>query len=265
MYMAEVLENLKCDFRNQAIASIDTTKTALDYHEITIDLTGSANQQKLVDLAQYGVAYKSAYARALAPYYRVFTSALASVYVREGVAEKLSDVNRILKAYGCEVLALDGYRPIALQDELWNHFIEKGRQILPGSSEEELVAFAGLYCSDPRRFNPTNYRTWPIHNTGGAIDLTLRSLADSQELYMGGIFDDADEISWTRYYEDPQKTSQSALEARRNRRLLFHSMGAAGFANYHCEWWHFDLGTQMWVINGGHQGHAWYGRAELTI
>jgi len=151
-----------------------------------------------------------------------------------------------------------------LQNELWDHFIDKGRQAITHASEEELVRFAGQFCSDPRGFDPNNYKTWPTHNTGGAIDLTLRRLEDGQELFMGGIFDDADSISSTRFYEDPTHSSQSALEARRNRRLLYHSMSKAGFANYHHEWWHFDLGTQMWVLNAGYNCRAYYCRTELA-
>ncbi len=37
-----------------------------------------------------------------------------------------------------------------------------------------------------------------------------------------------------------------------------------GFANYHHEWWHFDYGTQMWVMNGGHCGPALFGRTTLS-
>ncbi len=80
---------------------------------------------------------------------------------------------------------------------------------------------------------------------------------------MGSIFDDAASVSGTCYFEKRRHKSQSALEARRNRRLLVHAMEEAGFANYPGEWWHFDFGTQMWVMNGGHNCSAFYGRTEL--
>jgi len=262
--MIEILTNAKGDLREKPIPSaVNPSLDALDYFHIEIVLASKANKEKLVDLAQYGVAAKSAFMVARAPYYRAFSCALPRVYMREGVAIKLREVNEILEPYGVELLAWDGYRPIALQQELWNHFVERGKAALPGAREEELVQFAGQYCSDPRRFDPSDYQTWPVHNTGGAIDLTLRLRSDGQELFMGGIFDDADEISWTRHYEDDRHTSQSALEARRNRRLLYHAMCAAGFENYHYEWWHYDMGTQMWAMNRGANSRAYYGRAEL--
>ena len=81
---------------------------------------------------------------------------------------------------------------------------------------------------------------------------------------MGSIFDDADAISFTTHFESFELTSQSGIEARRNRRLLYHAMTAAGFVNFPFEWWHFDFGTQMWVMNGNLQStKALYGRAEL--
>lgn len=246
------------------ITDSNSSLSALDYHDVEIDLAGKFNQEKLVDVASFGVASNSAYARAIAPYYKTFASALKKVFVREGVAQKLVEVNKLLNSYGVELLVLDGYRPIALQKELWNHFIKIGEATIPNATDEQLVRFAGQFASDPRVFDPNNFRTWPVHNTGGAIDLTLRNLKDGQELFMGGIFDDADVVSSTRYYENPTHTSQSATEARRNRRLLYHAMCAVGFANYHHEWWHYDLGTQMWVMHGGNSRCAYYGRADLT-
>src|SRR6516164_10261598 len=216
--MAEVLEDLTYDFRDKPIVKISgPSLSALDYHQVPIALASPANQEKLVDLACSGIGRKSVYAIAQAPYHKAFSHALATVYVREGVANKLAEVNRILTPYSVELLVWDGYRPLALQKELWNYFISKAKEVLPGAREEELDRFAGQYCSDPRQFDPSDYRTWPVHNSGGAIDLTLRRLADGQELFMGGIFDDADEISWTRHYEDERHTSESAREARRNR------------------------------------------------
>lgn len=252
------------DVRNHKIPDIDSLKTALDYHDIPINISGLYNKEKVVDLKDYGVACKSAYARSHAPYYHAFDSALQSVHLRESVAEKLMLANEYLQAYEVELLALDGFRSIELQFELWQHFIEQGRDILPDAEEAELVKFAGQFCSDPRKFNTDDFRTWPVHNTGGAIDLTLRCLKDEHELFMGSIFDDADELSTTRYFENSTSKSQSALEASRNRRLLYHTMTAVGFANYPHEWWHFDFGTQMWVMNGGHDCHAHFGCCALS-
>ncbi len=250
------------DLRLKEIPDIAKTQTALDYHNIEIDLDGKENKESLVDLTEYGIACSSIYKRPVAPYYRSFSLALDTVFVRETVACKLIQINKLLTNYKVELLALDGFRPIALQSELWNHFIEKGRETIPNASEDQLVKFAGQFCSDPRGFKEDDFRTWPVHNTGGAIDVTLRSLTDRHPLFMGSIFDDADSISFTRFFENMELASQSALEARRNRRLLYHAMAMEGFSNYPLEWWHFDFGTQMWVMNGGHNMPALYGRVK---
>ncbi len=247
------------DWRHQPIPKAESTETALDYHNVSIDLKGEANRQPLVDVRTFNIAAKSVYRKPLAPYYKSFGKALDEVYVRKGLAEKLIEVNQRLKLYGVELLVLDGYRPIALQDELWQHFIAKGKELYPTAVDSELVKFAGQFCSDPRGFDPNDYRTWPVHTTGGAVDLTLRTLEDQQELFMGSIFDDADAVSSTRYFESSNRKSQSDIEARRNRRLLWHAMASEQFANYPYEWWHFDYGTQMWVINGDYSDRAFYG------
>ncbi|MDX2107473.1 MAG: M15 family metallopeptidase [Candidatus Melainabacteria bacterium] len=238
--------------------------TALDYHQVEIDLNGEGNSEPLVDLALYKVAAHSAYASDDPPYHKAFANALATVFVRKSVAKKLVEVNDRLKKYGVEVFALDGFRPISLQTDIWNYFIKRGEEVLSEPKEEDLVQFAGTYCSDPRSFDPGNWRTWPVHNTGGAIDLTLRSLKDQKPLFMGSSFDQADEISATTYFENSSMQGEREIEARVNRRMLYHSMRQSGFVNYPHEWWHFDFGTQMWVKNGNKKPPAIYGRAELV-
>ncbi len=243
------------------------SNSALNYHQIEIDLEGKTNKEPLVDLSLYKVAVHSAYASSDPPYFKPFANALKSVYMRESAARLLSLVNEKLKKYDVEIFALDGFRPIALQKDIWNYFIKQGEETLKHPSDADLVQFAGTYCSDPRHFDPGNWRTWPVHNTGGAVDLTLRTISDGKTLFMGSSFDQADEISATDFFERDLVSMQSKreIEARENRRLLYHAMIEAGFVNYPHEWWHYDYGTQMWVKNGNKKAPALYGRAELPI
>ncbi|MBP6594007.1 MAG: D-alanyl-D-alanine carboxypeptidase family protein [Candidatus Obscuribacter sp.] len=252
------------DWFNLAIPTSSTTKSALDYHQIPIDLDSKGNQEPLVKVSDYGIKSRSAYAHKLAPYHHSFTKALPVPLLRETVATKLAQVNSQIKSYGVELLVLDGFRPIELQQELWDHFIEIARQIMPDAKDQELVAYVGQYWSDPRHFKEDDYRTWPTHNTGGAVDLTLQDVDTGQDLFMGSVFDDVDSVSSTRYFEDLTMTSLSALEARKNRRLLYHAMTSSGFLNYHHEWWHFDYGTQMAIMNGSQETIASYGRATIV-
>lgn len=252
------------DWPNLAIPKSKTDKSALDYHQIPVDLDGKGNQELLVEVSKYGINHRSAYAHQVAPYHHSFAKALPVPLVRESVASMLKAVNNSLMDFGVELLVLDGFRPIALQQELWDYFIKIARGLMPEAQNDQLVAYVGQYWSDPRHYKEDDYRTWPTHNTGGAVDLTLQDKATGQDLFMGSVFDDVDQISSTRYFEDLSMTSLSAIEARKNRRLLYHAMTSAGFYNYHHEWWHFDFGTQMAIMNGSQEKLARYGRATIV-
>lgn len=269
------------EFRLRAIPWRDSAPTALDYKDVAVDLADPRAREPLVDLADYGIAGHGYYARndgLNAPYRRAFPSAETRVRCRRSVAERLAQVDAHLRASGVELFVLDAFRPLALQRELWDFFLERAQQVLEKPSAADCIAFAGEYCSDPRRFDPEDSRTWPTHLTGGAVDLTLRASRSGEFVFMGGIFDDPDAISHTAYFEKlladkggrEQALSLSEREAMRNRRLLYWAMTEVGFASYAYEWWHFDLGTQMWVVNGGRNAadenvprQAWYGPAAL--
>ncbi|MBY0360153.1 MAG: hypothetical protein K2W82_19275 [Candidatus Obscuribacterales bacterium] len=262
------MESNKNDWKLCPIPAFPKAASALDYHEIEINLESTRAQEPLVDVSQYDLATASYYARKDGlnpPYYKTFASASEQIFVRKTVAEKLVVVNKSLEPYQAELLLLDGYRPISLQKELWQHFINQAKLRLTDPTEEECIQFAGLYCSDPTGFDANDFRTWPTHATGGAVDLCLRSKDHKEPLYFGSIFDDAAEVSSTDYFEYLQRgLSSSLVEAKENRRLLYWAMTRAGFANFPYEWWHYDLGTQMWVMNSpGFERKAVYGLAEL--
>jgi D-alanyl-D-alanine dipeptidase len=253
--------------------------TALDYHHVPVDFDDARSKEPLVDLVELGIAGYGYYAREdgfNAPYYRAFRSASHRVLCRRSIGERLLTVNQRLSEHGVELFVLNGYRSLAVQQELWAFFMERARTVLDNPTEADCVAFAGTYSSDPRKFDESDSRTWPTHITGGALDTTLRSRETRELLHMGGIFDDPAEISHTAYFEnelnkrrgDARMLTLSDNEALRNRRLLYWAMTDAGFANYAYEWWHFDWGTQLWVVNSrtptdsSAQPHcAWYGPA----
>lgn len=245
---------LEGDLREIAIPKrAEDAGCALDYHAIDIDFTHPLSREELVRATDYGLAQQSYYARSdglNAPYHRQFKSATNDVWLRVSVAEKLKSANDLLCDYGAEVLLLDGYRSIEVQREVWDYFMQQARHILHTPSEEECVAFAGLYCSDPRAFNPADSRTWPTHTTGGAVDLCLRARATKEPLFFGSIFDDPSPVTFTDHFEHQVDPSASAREARRNRRLLYWAMTDVGLINFPYEWWHFDFGTQLATLNG---------------
>ena len=243
------------ELAQRPLPALSSAATAADYHSIPIASQHPQRDEPLVDVRSVGLAAESYYARADSlnpPYYRAIPHAPSAVWCRQSVARVLCEVNRKLHSFGIELFLLDGYRPVACQRALWDYFMQIARNVLPDPTPEACVAFVSQYWSDPSRFDERDFRTWPTHATGGAIDLTLRRKDAGELLYMGGIFDDASEVSHTRFFEDARhEGSVSALEARRNRRILYWVLVDAGFANYAYEWWHFDLGTQMWVMNRG--------------
>ncbi len=258
----------------------DHSPTALDYKSVPVDAADSRFGEPLVDLADFGIAGEGYYARTdkqNAPYYRSFPSALHNVWCRKSVAERLVDVNATLAPYGLELFVLDGFRPVAVQEELWSFFIEEAKNALDQPSMKACEEFAGTYCSDPRHYDPEDSTKWPVHVTGGAVDTTLRLLESADPVYFGGVFDDPSEVSHTAHFERKLEDaggaqhalSASDVAALRNRRVLYWAMREAGFANYPYEWWHFDLGTQLWVLDGGFgeaggsNRTAWYGPASI--
>jgi D-alanyl-D-alanine dipeptidase len=244
---------------------LQTAPTALDYHSVPFaELENMLAREPLVELSNYGLAGESYYARTDGlnpPYYKAIPLAERKLYCRRTVAEKLRSVNESLKPYGVELFVMDAWRPVEVQRSLWQFFLDQARSKLHTNNAQSLKQYAGKFCSNPQDFNSEDEHTWPTHVTGGAVDLTLRRLNNGEFLFMGGVFDDASDVSYTDFFErragkptDARASrsvvaSSSDIDACRNRRLLYWSMKNADFANYSYEWWHFDFGNQMWAKN----------------
>lgn len=80
------------------------------------------------------------------------------------------------------------------------------------------------------------------HSRGSAIDLTLVSIENLNELDMGSSFDYFDEISHT----DNLKVKKTQME---NRLLLKELMEQFGFKNYAKEWWHYSFSKESYPDN----------------
>ena len=171
-----------------------------------------------------------------------------TVWVRAGVHERLLRAAQTLPA-GIALLVFDGFRPLAVQRYLYDHFRAKVAAANPGFSPPEIEAVVARFVASPS----ADPRCPPPHRTGGAVDVCLVDAASGFELLMGTAPDEVAPESATRYYEDfPEEPFTT------NRRLLFHAMTGAGFTNYEGEWWHFDYGNQRWANCAG-RAHAVYG------
>lgn len=154
------------------------------------------------------------------------------------------------------LLIFDAYRPLAVQKALYDAYAGRVRRAHPAYTPEQLAAavddFVALPKADPKRPAP--------HATGGAVDLTL--CLDGAPLDMGTGFDDFTANARTAAWEETPRTPQDEA-IRANRRLLYHTMRAAGFVNYSEEWWHYSYGDRLWARTFGKT--PVYGLAETEL
>lgn len=157
-------------------------------------------------------------------------------YARETVAKKLLEIEKKLPK-GLKLLIFDGYRPICIQQRLWNYYRAEVKIKNPNLTDEELDLKTSFFVSKPSydEFQPS------LHNTGGAIDLTLIDEYGNQ-LDMGTKFDDFSDKAWTNHFE---KYENNKI-VRDNRRILYEAMLNEDFTNLPSEWWHYDYGTKFW-------------------
>ena len=183
-----------------------------------------------------------------------------SIMARQTVRDMLHRAEDMLPE-GHHFRILDAYRPIAVQQALWDHYRAHFSAEMPDLTEEELDMHTRTCVSMPSYdvLQPS------IHNTGGAVDLTIIG-PDGEPLDMGTTFDAFSDATWTDYFEpgrghdteagdtatEPDAHDTANISARKNRRMLYNVMTAAGFTNLPSEWWHYDYGDNMWAqLTGG--------------
>jgi len=131
-----------------------------------------------------------------------------AAYVRKELIPCLEAVQRDLAAKGFALKIYDGYRPLPVQQKMWDLI-----------RDERFVS------------NPAVNRG--RHTRGTAVDV---SLVDShgKPVPMPSDFDEFSPRAAVSF-------SGGTLEERRNRDLLQRVMTRHGFLSYPDEWWHFDF------------------------
>lgn len=160
--------------------------------------------------------------------------------VRRSVAAMLAEAQTLLPD-GLQLVLLDGWRSIELQQELYEReyavqVAKLGRQMLSTEEEAYVAIETQRYVSLPS-LSPD---VPSPHNTGGAVDVAI-AMAD-RLLDFGTVHDDMSERSSLTYCET---NDLLGAEARNNRRMLYYVMTQVGFKPYADEWWHFNYGNQM--------------------
>ena len=187
--------------------------------------------EPLVSVKKSGLFVDSQY------YKEGIAGAYKDCYVRETVLEKLLQAESILPK-GLHLKIYDGYRPICIQQRLWNYYRQKLKNENLGLTDKDLDFKTSFFVSKPSYdiMQPS------LHNTGGAVDLTLVD-ENKQELNMGTKFDAFIDKAWTNHYELFEDLDNVVRE---NRRILYNVMLEVGFTNLPSEWWHYDYGTKFW-------------------
>jgi D-alanyl-D-alanine dipeptidase len=134
----------------------------------------------------------------------------ARVFVQQPVAQAVDAVQQELKLLGLGLKVFDGYRPLSVQKKFW--------ELCPDDMKP--------YVADPAQGSN--------HNRGAAIDVTLISLENGQELPMPSAFDDFSPCAHRDYAQMPSD------DIRKNCKLLELVMEKYGFVGLEHEWWHFD-------------------------
>ena len=195
----------------------------------------------IVSLSNAGFKCKPMY------YEQGYPNALNDCYVRISLVDRLKKAESLLPN-GYKFLIYDGWRPVEVQQALWDEYFEKVKLEHPDKSIEELELLTSFYISKPSY----NMKRPSLHNTGGAIDLTIID-ENGNELDMGTKFDEFSNKSWTNHFEPNYEFGTNNETIMENRRLLYNAMISAGFTNLPSEWWHYDYGTKFWAYFTGNK------------
>jgi zinc D-Ala-D-Ala dipeptidase len=130
-----------------------------------------------------------------------------AAFIHEDLVEPLRRVQRELSRHGMGLKIFDGYRPLAVQQRMWDLIRDE------------------RYVSNPSKNRGR-------HTRGTAVDVTLVDRRGN-ELRMPTGFDDFTERAH-------RSSTQWTAEERANSRKLETVMTKHGFIPYPYEWWHFD-------------------------
>ncbi len=191
--------------------------------------------EEIVSLKENGFIVSSQY------YIQGIKGSYKDCYARKTVVAMLKEAESYLPS-GYRFIILDAYRPICIQQTLWDSSHKQLENKYPQLNEAEIDYKTSFFVSKPSY----DIKCPSLHNTGGAVDLTICNKS-GKWLNMGTDFDDFSDRAWTNHFEKYEED----VEIRDNRRMLYNSMIKAGFTNLPSEWWHYDYGDKFWAYFTG--------------
>ena len=244
--------------RKKKIPSLKKQRIKIvDFRNVPINFSHKLTNEGYIDIRKAGLSgFNHYFSSNNPPYYISIEGATDKLLLRESLVSKLTRINNKLNNDGLELYFFDCYRPLKVQQFLYNTWLPKYlKKIHPDFSRDELLKELNFYSAKPPiSENDIDRNGPPPHTTGATMDVTLRFKDSKEFLFMGSIFDDVTNLVHTDYFElkNPKKLlTLSEEEALKNRRILYHSMKEEGIENYPYEWWHYSWGDQMWAMLSG--------------
>ena len=136
-------------------------------------------------------------------------------FLRPEAAEALAAANKELQAKGYSFKMYDCFRPLPVQQKLWDKFQNPS------------------YVTPPSKGS--------MHNRGLAVDLTIVD-EKGEELDMGTEFDFFGEEAHHTY-------TKHSKEINQNRKLLKETIEAHGFKGIRTEWWHYSYTKKRYELS----------------
>jgi len=169
------------------------------------------------------------------------------IYIRPEALKRLRHAADSL-SHRYKIIVRAGHRPAEVQMSLLNNVMQDFKASHPAASDEEALAHARLYVSDPAI-------KLPPHCCGAALDIDLLDTHTGSLVDFGSPVNQDSEISHLH-------SELITPEQKANRLMLLTAMLDAGFASYYAEWWHYSYGDQIWAWFYG-QETCLYGLAEV--
>lgn len=183
--------------------------------------------------------------------------ATEEILLRTSVVEKLLRIEKQLLPLGLRFIIQDGYRPISVQNFVYNHSVPKElKNGNPNLSDEEISKLVKQFAASA---NGDVQISPPPHLTGGAVDLNLVYIDNHKQVDMAKKLG-----SFNTLYPDALEgmNTEGIEQARRFRRLLYWMLFYENMVTNPTEWWHASYGDQMWAWIKARQ-HAIFGPAQV--
>jgi D-alanyl-D-alanine dipeptidase len=155
-----------------------------------------------------------------------------TVYVRPELLQRLERAASALADH-YRLIVRAGHRPAQVQQWVLQGVMDDYKKNHPTASDEEVLAHARMYVSDPAI-------KLPPHCCGAAVDIDLFDTNTNQLIDFGSPVNEDADISHLH-------SDKITGKPKENRQYLLKVMLEAGFSSYYAEWWHYSYGDQIWA------------------